>query len=705
MVRKFTLKKLLYGAAYYNEYHPYERLEDDFELMSQGQLSVLRVGESVWGTWEPSEGIFNLEWLQPILDKAHTGGISVIIGTPTYAVPTWLFKKYPEIVAQNATGRPIPFGHRQNVDYSHPIFLEYAEIIIRKIVERYKDHPAVIGWQVDNEPGTEIFFNDGVFESFKKSLEKEYGDIENLNKVWGLTYWSHRLNNYDELWRADGNTNPSYNIAWRKHQARLTTDFIQWQRAIIRGIVSDKQFITTCVALGRPGQDILQIGEALDITAVNVYYATQDGLSHPRALKEHSEQFASPLWIQTDGASAVTLQADMARAIRQENFLVTETNAYSTGHGSAVGQFPPYPGQMTQIALMLISRGAQMVEYWHWHTLHYGNENYWGGVLGHSLKPARTFNTFKQTSSLINAISAEVFNLSPISEVAMLINTESRWAFEHQPTLRHADGSPDLLSYEKSLHSFHEACFNSDLGVQIIGDKQLPSDVKEFVKKYPIFILHTYYVSDDRVLRFAVEYARAGGHLVVTPRTGYADSRNVIRYEEMPGILREAAGVRYSEYSNVTKPVDVKNADGVSIGRATIWIDGLEVETATEVAKYVHPHFGSFSAITNNKFGDGQVTYFGTFPDQQLGKFFGSYLAEGVKRGVTPTSTNKSVTVNKAISESGEKLYFIFNWGWDVAEVNVPFASKNLGNDNLIVEGSTIRLEPWGVIVIAERNK
>jgi beta-galactosidase len=301
-------------------------------------------------------------------------------------------------------------------------------------------------------------------------------------------------------------------------------------------------------------------------------------------------------------------------------------------------------------------------------------------------------------------VSPKALDLSPISEVAMLINTESRWAFEHQPTLRHIDGSPDSLSYEKSLHAFHEACFNNGLGVQLIGDRQLPIDAKEFAKKYPIFILHTYYVSDDAVLKFVVEYARAGGHLVVTPRTGYADIRNVIRHEEMPGILREAAGVRYTEYSNLTKPVEVKGVNGTTIGQATIWIDGLEVETATEVAKYVHPHFGSFSAITNNKFGEGQVTYVGTFPDQELGNFVGSYLASGLKREVTPTSANKSVTVNKAISKSGEKLHFIFNWGWETATVKVPFPSKNLGNGNQIVEGSTVSLEPWGVTVIVEEN-
>ncbi len=702
---QFPLQRLLYGAAYYNEYHPYERLDEDFALMDEAGLTVIRVGESVWGTWEPEEGKFNLDWLQPILDRAYQGGISVIIGTPTYAVPSWLVKKHPEIMANKATNVPIPYGHRQNVDYSHPTFLKYAEKVIRQIVERYKDHPAIIGWQVDNEPGTEILFNNGVFESFKESLKKEYGDIENLNKAWGLTYWSHRLNSYDELWRPDGNSNPSYVIAWRKHQARITTDYIQWQRQIVRSIISDKQFITTCVAFARPAQDIYQIGEALDVTSVNVYYATQDGLTHPRRLREPSEQSASPFWIPTDGACAVTLQADLARAIKQENFLVTETNAYSTGHGQQVGQFPPYPGQMMQVAIMLISRGAQMVEYWHWHTLHYGHENFWGGVLGHSLKPARTFESFKKTSALIAAINEYALNLTPISEVAMLVNAESRWAFEYQPTLRHSDGTGDPWGYEKSLHAFHEACFNNGLGVQIIGDKQLPDDPIEFARKYPILILHTYYISKDSVLDFAIEYARAGGHLVITPRTGYADSRGVIRHDEMPGILREAAGVKYTEFSNLTKPVPLVDSNGEEIGKADIWLDCLEVETAAELAKYIHPHFGSFSAVTNNKFGTGQVTYIGSFPDQKFANYIGNFLAQSVEQSPVPTSGSNAVTVNKALSENGEELFFIFNWGWDLATASIPFAAKNLAQGEKLSAGSSIDIEPWGVSVIVKVNQ
>jgi beta-galactosidase len=96
-----SLDRILYGAAYYNEYHQAKitdangveiaaRTDEDFRLMNQAGLSVIRVGESVWQKWEPAQGQFDLEWLQPILDRAQQNGIGVIIGTPTYALPRWM---------------------------------------------------------------------------------------------------------------------------------------------------------------------------------------------------------------------------------------------------------------------------------------------------------------------------------------------------------------------------------------------------------------------------------------------------------------------------------------------------------------------------------------------------------------------------------------------------------------------------------------
>ena len=143
----FTVpSRILFGAAYYAEYHRDDRTVTDLDLMRQAGFTVIRVGESVWSTWEPRDNEFDLDWLQPVLDGAHERGISVILGTPTYAVPPWLQAAYPEIAAEQRTGEPTPWGARQEVDYSHPAFLFHAERVIRAVISRYADHPAVIGY-------------------------------------------------------------------------------------------------------------------------------------------------------------------------------------------------------------------------------------------------------------------------------------------------------------------------------------------------------------------------------------------------------------------------------------------------------------------------------------------------------------------------------------------------------------------------------
>ena len=161
-------ERVLFGAAYYHEYQPSPRLETDLDLMVEAGFSVIRVGESVWTTWEPEDGRFDLEWLAPVLDGAQQRGISVILGTPTYAAPPWLARRYPEIAGETATGRPMPWGGRQEIDYTHPAFQFHAERVIRKIVARYADHPAVIGFQVDNEPGMLLFHNRGRLPAIRR---------------------------------------------------------------------------------------------------------------------------------------------------------------------------------------------------------------------------------------------------------------------------------------------------------------------------------------------------------------------------------------------------------------------------------------------------------------------------------------------------------------------------------------------------------
>jgi len=699
--------RVLFGAAYYTEYQPYERLKEDLDLMAQGGFTVVRVGESVWSTWEPRDGEFNLGWLQPVLDAAHERGIRAVVGTPTYAVPPWLRRKYPETTAHRRTGQPIPYGARQDVDYSHPAFRHLAERLIRNIVPRYADHPAVIGWQVDNEPGTHFLHNPAVFDGFRDYLRARHGDVETLNERWGLTYWSHRLRDWDDLWTPDGNTTPSYDLAWRRYQAQITHEFIAWQTQLVRSLVPEHHFVTTCLALDHEAQDVAEIGTPLDVVAVNIYYAAQEGLALPG--EDDATAGPRPSFVPWSGTARLYLQADIARGARQEPFLVTETNASSIG-GSA-DNYPPYRGQWRQAVWAMVSRGARMVEYWHWHSLHYGAETYWGGILGHSLEPGRCYEELSGVARELVQAAPAIEGLRPRSDVAVLLSAESRWAMEFIAPLQGATPTwfGDPQSYERIVAAFYRGLFDAGLAADVVAPAQLPRDPAAMVARWPVLVVPGLYVADDETLEILRRYAEAGGHLVLTPRTGYADEEAIVRHVVMPGVLREAVGAHYLEFANLAGPVPISGAEtgpGPALaGAATAWADGLVPEGATVLAGYVHPHLAQFAAVTTNGYGRGRVTYVGTVPDRALARSLAEWLAAtSLPDDEWRRHRPASVTCTSAVAADGAVLRFVHNWSWDPVEFHLPGPVRDLLSGAALDAGEPIELGPWDVRLLVERT-
>jgi beta-galactosidase len=694
-------EQVLYGVAYYAEYQPYDRLERDLDLIAAADLTVIRVGESVWSTWEPEDGRFELDWLQPVLDGAHARGIRVVLGTPTYAMPPWLVRKYPEVTAERRTGRPIPYGHRQDADYSHPAFRWHAERITRKVVGRYADHPSVVGYQVDNEPGIELFHNRGAFEGFVDGLRAEYGDVDALNERWGLVYWSHRIARWDELWRPDGNTVPSYDLAWRKYQSSLTTRFIAEQAAIVRELARPDQFTTTCMALPRPAFDPADLNRDLDIAAVNPYYPMQDALTMPAPPPEAASGRLE--WTPLTGTWAIYLQADLARGAREQPFLVTETNALSIGGSHA--NFPAYDGQWRQAAWALVARGARMVEYWHWHSNHFGHETYWLGVLGHDGEPGRCYDEVRRIGGELKRAGAAVVDLVPDADVAVLYSPESRWALQFQPPLAVDGGiAPDRGSYERILGRFYEGLFGAGLQADIVYPQHLEPDAEALVARRPVLLAPALYVAGDSLLGTLDEYARAGGHLVLSFRSGYADEEARPRAEVMPGALREAVGARYGEYSNLTAPVPLTAAAGAGFelppgATGTAWADALVPEDADTLVHYAHPHLGRWAAVTSHAHGAGRVTYVGTLPDRSLAVALARWLrpSAGAWEQRPP-----AVTVTSARTPEGGRVRFVSNWSWEPAWLTLPVAALDLLSGTDLAAGDDLDLGAWDVRVLLE---
>jgi beta-galactosidase len=701
---------MLFGASYYHEYQPLERLETDLDLMAAAGFSVIRVGESTWASYEPRDGEIGFDALARVVDGAHARGLKTIVGTPTYAVPPWLPRLHPEVMAHTATGSALPYGARQNVDFTHPAFRFYAERIVRRLGRHFGHHPAVIGFQVDNETGIHHLANPHVVQRFRDHVLETVGDVEAINAAWGLTYWSHRLSRIDDLWPPDGNTNPGYALEWERFQARLVTEFLTWQRDVLRDHVAADKFVTHDLIGGRGSRsaDPRAVGAAMDRISANIYFPMQAALALPQPPEESIRRLA-PEWMDEVGTWSVLWKADLAYSAKGptgRRFLVSEAQAGSIG-GHAMN-VPPYEHQLRLVAHLLMARGADLLAYWHWHTLHYGLESYWGGVLGHDLEPNRLSAEVADLGAEIAGPGAALGGAVPDADIGILFSRDSAKALEFMPVLtRPGTSEPDPAGYHRVFARFYQGAFDHALQVRVVHPD---SDWGA----HRVLVVPALYIADAAVLDRLAAHARAGAHVVFTFRSGAADRWGRIRWERQPGPLRACVGADYQEYTTLAEvvPLVAGEPDGVPPlhlppkATATGWADGLRAGTADVLCGYDDPHLGRFAAVTTQAVGEGRVTWIGTLPDRPTaGALVDWAVRERGHRRIADAWPGRPDTVNVATATTadGRRLWFVTNHSWSPATMPVPAGLSPVIPPKAAPRGSdpaTIHLGPWDSCVL-----
>lgn len=241
-----TVDTILFGAAYYDEYMPrdLDRIDTDMDMMTAAGINVIRIAESTWSTCEPQPGVFDWTHVDRAIEAAERHGLKVIVGTPTYAVPTWLVRMHPDVLAETPAGSP-HYGARQIVDIVNPAYRFYGERVIRGLVSRTADRPCVIGFQVDNETKYYDSVSRDMQALFVKRLRDEFkDDLEALNAAFGLDYWSNRINSWEDFPDMIGSINQSLRGEFDRFRRRMVTEYLAWQADIVREYAREDQFVT-----------------------------------------------------------------------------------------------------------------------------------------------------------------------------------------------------------------------------------------------------------------------------------------------------------------------------------------------------------------------------------------------------------------------------------------------------------------------------
>lgn len=564
---------------------------------------------------------------------------------------------------------------RQNMDIANTDFRFHAERVIRKIMEHVKDHPAIIGYQVDNETKHYNTSGDNVQQLFVQYMKTKFTSLEPVNKAFGLDYWSNRINRWEDFPSMVGTVNASLASEFSKFQRKLVTDYLAWQVAIVDSYKKPGQFVTQNFDLEwrgysygiQPDVDHFAAAKAMDIAGIDIYHPTQDQLT----------------------GIEISLGGDVARSMKSgQNYLVIETEA------QGFPQWVPYPGQLRLQAFSHTASGADMVAYWHWHSIHNSVETYWKGLLSHDFEPNPTYEEAKTIGKDFEKLSPSLVGLKKTNEVAILFSNEAQTAFQ-----RFGFGYGVRENYNDVLRPFYDALYKMNVGVDFVD----PSSTT--FEKYKVLVVPVLYAAPDALLQRLNQFVKNGGHIVYTFKSGFSDENVKVRTTPQPGIIGEACGIQYSQFT-IPQNVSLKD-DPFKVGKAgnevKTWMELITPTTATVLAYYDHPVWGKYAAITRNTFGKGVATYIGCRTSDEVT----SKILEGVIKSADLWKEDQQMAfpliTKSGVNQKGKKLHYYFNYSAAQRTAQYPHgAGTELLSNKAMLKGEQMTLEPWGIKIIEE---
>ena len=670
--------QIYYGAAYYDEYMPCDRIREDMRMLREAGMNVIRIAESTWATMEPHDGVFDFTHLDRMLEASAAEGIKVIIGTPTYAIPAWMAARYPDILAVTRGGQEI-YGRRQNMDITSPDFLRHAERIIRRMLKHIQGVKHIIGFQLDNETKAYDTRGPRVQAMFASYLKEQFnGDLDALNDHFGFHYWSNYVGSWEDLPNVTGTINGSFDAEFRKFQRKLAADFLKWQAAIVEEYRRPDQFVTQnfdfdwrgCSYGLQPDIDQVSAAEALTVAGVDIYHKSAAEL---------------------DGA-AISMGGAIGRSLKKSNYLVLETEAQGNPG------WLPYRGQLRLQAYSHLACGSNSVMYWHWHSIHNAIETYWKGVLSHNLKRGAVYDEVCRVGSELGRIGGKLKNLTKENRAAILLSHQALTGLQEFPI-------SGTLQYNEVFRWLFDALYRLNIEADVIYEKDLMQE--ECADSYDTILVPALYSVHEETLSALRRFTEQGGQLIATFKSFFSDEYLKVFHDDQPHGLTDVFGMTYDRFTIPTKEtITISNPDsGCGTCGTTIpvseWIELLEPAGATTLASYETAHWGECAAITKNQFGKGTAVYIGCYFDAGILEKLLSSLMKA--RGFDTETLHFPLIRKCGINEDGNRIVYLFNYSDAPASCTYHGTeAQELLSGSAVTDGETLTLAPWDLMIFEE---
>ena len=668
--------RIWYGGDYNPDQWPEEVWDDDVRLMKKAGVNLVSVGIFSWAKIETSEGVYDFDWLDRIINKLGEAGIAVDLASATASPPMWLTQAHPEVLWKDYRGDVCQPGARQHWRPTSPVFREYALKLCRAMAEHYKGNPYVVAWHVSNEYGchNRFDYSEDAERAFRKWCEERYGTIDAVNDAWGTAFWAQRMNDFTEIvpprFIGDGNfMNPGKLLDFKRFSSDALKAFYVAERDALAEITPDLP-LTTNFMVSAAGSvlDYDDWGREVDFVSNDHYFIPGEA---------HLDELAFSASL-VDGIA------------RKDPWFLME---HST---SAVNWRPvnyrKEPGQLVRDSLAHVAMGADAVCYFQWRQSKAGAEKFHSAMVPHAGEDSAVFRDVCELGADLNTLADNGLLGTKLakSRVAVVFDYESEWATEHTATptqkVHHVD---EPLQWFRAL---------ADHGVTA---DVVP--VRGAWDDYEMVVLPSVYLLSEETTRRVRDYVVGGGRLVVTYYTGISDEKDHVWLGGYPGSIRDVVGVRVEEFmpmgddfpgvpdclglSNGAVAHDIADVIGSVDGSATV------LETFKD-----DPWTGmdGAPAIVAHTFGEGRSVYVGA----RLGRDgIALSLPEILDSLGMAEAGGNDGRVLRVEREGADGSRFVFSFNRTHETVRVPVEGEVVVSSFAEVSGETISIKPNGVIV------
>ncbi|MBI0063067.1 beta-galactosidase [Bifidobacterium sp. M0109] len=667
---------------------PYERVDKDMSMMKSAGITTIRIAESTWSTLEPQPGVFDFSHVDRVLEAAGRFGIQVIVGTPTYAVPSWLVAMHPDVLADTPKGHN-RYGARQIMDIVNPSYRYYGERVIRRLISHVADNPQVIGYQVDNETKYYDCVSPDMQRLFVKDLQRRFDDdLDRLNAAFGLDYWSNRIDSWEDFPDLTGTINASLGSAFDRFRRSQVSRYLAWQAGIVREYAREDQFVTHNFDFDwgpgwsygvQPAVDHFEAAECLDVAGVDIYHPTEDDLT----------------------GKEIAFGGDMTRSLKGgANYLVLETEAQGQNG------WLPYPGQLRLQAYSHLASGADGVMYWHWHSIHNSFETYWKGLLSQDMEPNPTYEEAGQFGRQVaqKGVGERLINLRKRNRIAIMVGNDSLTALDWFSLETGFLREQGQISYNDVVRRVYDALFELNIECDFISDKADRSQLG----RYAMVLVPALYSSNEDTLKALADYVRQGGHLVATLRSFVADENLKVWHDKAPHLLTDVFGIDYNQFTRPGRglTLDLHGADQAGLACQGL-IELLNPRPGTQVlASYDHPVWGRYAAVTRHDYGHGSAEWIGTLPSDQGMRMLLSDAADAAGLSGPARDLAGLVTVREGINALGEQVAYLLNYSSKEVRLDAPYGGQLLVADGQadpqahVDQGQPMTIGPWDLAII-----